>query len=212
MSEAARHSNDDEARITLALLDSVERHGHHSQRLMASELGIALGLVNTYVKRCIRKGLIKARQAPARRFIYYLTPKGFAEKSRLTLEYLSVSFEFFRNAKADCTELLAAAQECGMKRIALAGKSDLAEIALLCASDTDVELVAVIDRSAAGTRYVGLPVLSSLGEIAEGVDAVLVTDLVSAAETRNLMMREIGANRVLVPKLLRLQSKAERVS
>jgi DNA-binding MarR family transcriptional regulator len=73
---------------SLELLQSVERDGGQSQRRLAAELGIALGLVNAYLKRCIKKGLVKVSAAPARRYAYYLTPHGFAEKSRLTVEYL----------------------------------------------------------------------------------------------------------------------------
>ena len=72
----------EKTRILLGLLESVERGEVQSQRRLASELGIALGLVNAYLKRCIRKGLVKMRDAPARRYAYYLTPRGFAEKSR----------------------------------------------------------------------------------------------------------------------------------
>src|SRR5262252_9985769 len=83
-------------RIVLGLLNSVEADGARSQRRIAAELGIALGLVNAYLKRCVKKGLVKVHDAPARRYAYYLTPQGFAEKSRLTVQYLSDSFSFFR--------------------------------------------------------------------------------------------------------------------
>src|ERR1700732_4508586 len=96
-------------RIMLGLLESVQRGDAHSQRRLASELGIALGLVNAYLKRCITKGLVKVGEAPARRYAYYLTPHGFAEKSRLTVEYLSRSFSFFRRAREDCSSVLKAA-------------------------------------------------------------------------------------------------------
>src|SRR5215211_4772578 len=132
MPEPAHDPGTEQARIMLGLLDSVDRNGAQSQRRLASELGIALGLVNSYLRRCMRKGLVKVRQAPARRYIYYLTPIGFAEKSRLTVEYLSYSFEFFRQAKRDCKVLLDGAKAQGLGRVALAGKSDLAEIASIC--------------------------------------------------------------------------------
>src|SRR5580765_1120317 len=108
------HENE---RIVLGLLNSVEHDGDRSQRHMAAELGIALGLVNAYLKRCIKKGLVKVRSAPARRYAYYLTPQGFAEKSRLTVDYLSYSFEFFRQAKHDCSELFGVADGRGVKKI-----------------------------------------------------------------------------------------------
>ena len=96
---------DENARIVLGLLESVGRDGGQSQRRLAAELGIALGLVNAYLKRCIGKGLVKVRSAPTRRYAYYLTPKGFAEKSRLTVSYLTNSLSFFRLARADCAAL-----------------------------------------------------------------------------------------------------------
>src|SRR5690242_21548044 len=119
-------------RIVLGLLTSVEADGARSQRRIAAELGIALGLLNAYLKRAIKKGLVKIGQAPARRYAYYLTPHGFAEKSRLTVEYLSNSFSFFRRARQDCSSVLRSARARGWSRIALAGVSDLAEIAILC--------------------------------------------------------------------------------
>src|SRR6266852_1227983 len=103
----ADHENE---RIVLDLLTSVEHDGERSQRRIAAELGIALGLVNAYLKRCVKKGLVKVHDAPARRYAYYLTPHGFAEKSRLTVQYLSNSFSFFRLAKADCARVLESAK------------------------------------------------------------------------------------------------------
>ena len=87
-----------ETEITLGLLSAVGDETRHSQRSLASELGIALGLTNAYLRRCVRKGLIKVSGAPANRYAYYLTPKGFTEKSRLTAKYLSKSLRFFFDA------------------------------------------------------------------------------------------------------------------
>src|SRR5437879_1245421 len=94
-----------ESRIVAGLLGAVERDGRVSQRHLAGELGIALGLVNAYLKRCVRKGLVKMRQAPARRYVYYLTPKGLSEKTRLTAQYLAYSLTFFRQSREGCSEL-----------------------------------------------------------------------------------------------------------
>ena len=97
---------DSEAQITLGLLNAVHENETLTQRSAASQLGIALGLTNAYLKRCIKKGLIKVQQIPPNRYAYYLTPQGFAEKSRLTAEFLSGSFTFFRRARNQCAELL----------------------------------------------------------------------------------------------------------
>ena len=130
-----------------------------SQRRLAADLGIAVGLVNAYLNRCIKKGLVKVTQAPARRYAYYLTPQGFVEKSRLSLEYLTYSFKFFRQAKLDCLNAFEAAQARGIARVALDGVSDIAEIATICARETDVEIVAIVDGKTTLERFAGIPIV-----------------------------------------------------
>src|SRR6202045_3809840 len=161
----ADHENE---RIVLDLLTSVEHDGERSQRYLSAELGIALGLVNAYLKRCVKKGLVKVRDAPARRYAYYLTPQGFAEKSRLTVQYLSNSFSFFRQAKADCARVFEEAAARGFKRVVLAGKSDLAEIAILCAVEAGAAVIAIVDDRNEGGRFVGVEVFASYSHVKAG--------------------------------------------
>ncbi|MBZ0148930.1 MAG: winged helix-turn-helix transcriptional regulator [Pseudorhodoplanes sp.] len=189
--------------IVLGLLESVERDGAQSQRLLATELGIALGLVNAYLKRCVNKGLVKVNEVPARRYAYFLTPQGFAEKSRLTVQYLSHSFSFFRRAKGDCSDALAHARTSGMRQIALAGVSDLAEIAVICAPESGVGIAALVDAAATQPRFAGLPVVGSYDAVEGELDGILITDLATTRETLNEAIARFGSDRVLVPALLR---------
>jgi hypothetical protein len=214
MPQSARSEESENARIVLGLLESVERDGAQSQRKLASDLGIALGLVNAYLKRCVKKGLLKIGQAPPRRYAYYLTPHGFAEKSRLTVEYLSDSFSLFRRARADCSTILAAAHARGWSRVALIGVSDLAEIATICALEQGIAIVAVVDGKTEHTRFVGSPVVDSITAVAGGVDAVVVTDLQATREMVQSVVKQLDADRVLVPALLgiRLGRATERVA
>jgi|GEM_PF-80265 len=210
MLTSAKDREEEQARIMMGLLHSVERDGGRSQRRLASELGIALGLVNAYLKRCIRKGLIKVKQAPVRRYTYYLTPEGFAEKSRLTAEYLASSFHFFRRARSDCAAVLRAARARGFARIVLVGLSDLAEIAALCALESDVHLVAVVDPEATTGRFLGLPVVSSFAAVKEPFDAVIITALNAAGEAWQAAAAQVGSERVLAPDLLGLHMGERR--
>ena len=206
MASASKPAEAEKIRITLGLLESVERGEAKSQRRLASDLGVALGLVNAYLKRCVNKGLVKVSEAPARRYAYYLTPNGFAEKSRLTVEYLSYSLSLFRRAKNDYIATLNAARERGLSRIAILGVSDLAEIAAICALDTGVTIVAAVDRRSELTRFAGVPVVKSLDEIADAVDAVLVTDIDAKQETVAAIAR-FGRERVLAPELFGLRGQ-----
>ena len=202
MTETFQDESPDKARIILGLLESVEREGGASQRRLATELGIALGLVNAYLKRCVKKGLVKVRQAPARRYAYYLTPLGFTEKSRLTVAYLSYSFDFFRQARADCAAMIAAARARGLTRFVVAGKSDLAEIVAICALEGGVSIVGAVDPSHDGTRFLDLSVVSGYAQVAGGFDAVIVTDLAAPRETFDRTVAQFGDARVITPDLL----------
>lgn len=202
MLDATPSDKSDDSRILLGLLSSVERDGGQSQRRLASELGVALGLVNAYLRRCVKKGLVKVTQAPARRYMYYLTPIGFAEKSRLTVEYLSVSFSFFRQAKAECSALFGVAAERGFSRVALAGISDLAEIAMICALNTGVKVTAVVDGRSTLSHFIGVPIAPSFAAIDGACDAILITDLQRAAELTEEANALFGPERVLTPKLV----------
>ncbi|MFZ2075181.1 MAG: winged helix-turn-helix transcriptional regulator [Xanthobacteraceae bacterium] len=200
------HSEESEnARIVLGLLESVERNGAQSQRKLASDLGIALGLVNAYLKRCVKKGLLKIGEAPARRYAYYLTPHGFAEKSRLTIEYLSSSFSFFRRAREDCSAVLKAARARGWNRIALIGVSDLAEIATICALEQGITILAVVDARASIDRFVGAPVVPSIEGVPGHFDALVITDLQATRESVKAALNAVEAERVFVPALLGLR-------
>jgi Winged helix-turn-helix DNA-binding len=200
----------DNARIVLGLLESLERDGAQSQRRIAADLGIALGLVNAYVKRCVRKGLVKVSAAPARRYVYYLTPQGFAEKSKLTVQYLSYSFSFFRQARTDCAQTLAAAQERGIKHVALAGASDLADIVRICALECGIEIVAIVDPAASAATMAGIPLAKSFDDVVAPFDAVLLTDLVDSSETLRTVIERFGAARTFVPNLLGLRIREDK--
>ena len=145
---------------------------------------------------------MKIGQAPPRRYAYYLTPQGFAEKSRLTVEYLSSSFSFFRRAREDCSSVLKIARTRGWNRVALVGVSDLAEIATICALEQGVAIVAVVDGKSAVDRFVGAPVVQSFAAIPGGFDAVVITDLEATPESVRAVIDQLDAERVLVPALL----------
>lgn len=186
---------------TLELLASVEANRHVSQRTLATRLGIAVGLANGYLRRCVRKGWIKMSKAPARRYAYYLTPKGFAEKSRLTAEYLTISFDFFRNARTECLRAFRAAEARGLRRIVLYGAGELAEIATLAARETEIEFVAILAPGRNERELAGLPVVADLDDAGD-FDAVLLTDIQTPQQSFDALSARIDPARILTPPLL----------
>ncbi len=197
---------DSETAITLQLLSAVEENDAVTQRSMAQELGIALGLANAYLKRCVRKGLIKVKQVPPNRYSYYLTPKGFGEKSKLTAQYLAGSFRFFRNARAQCDAALTRCKTQGWQRVALAGVSELAEIATLSSRDADVTLVGIVDAGTSRKEFADLKVVQSL-EALGSVEALIVTDLAAPQATYEALEGSLEDTRIITPDLLGILRK-----
>ncbi|KAA3631266.1 MAG: winged helix-turn-helix transcriptional regulator [Proteobacteria bacterium] len=132
-------------RLTLEVLSTIDSERGISQRRLASQMGVALGLTNSYIKRCVRKGFVKISEAPANRYLYCLTPKGFREKSRLTTRFLTNSLSFYRAAAESCERVYYACREDGIDAVVLCGFSDLAEIAFLKSIDGSVEVRGLYD-------------------------------------------------------------------
>ena len=207
--------------IVLSVLSSIERDSSITQRKLASELGIALGLANAYLRRCARKGLIKMSQVPLNRYAYYLTPQGFAEKSRLTAEYLAVSLDFFRRSRGDCVALFRQCEARGWRKVALYGAGDLAEIAILSASETTVEVICIIDSRLAGRRSGGLPVVPDLAAALTydnncGLDGIILTDTQSPQASFDSLsslaeLSGLPRHSVVAPSVLRISPVAAAI-
>ncbi|MBI3506498.1 MAG: winged helix-turn-helix transcriptional regulator [Proteobacteria bacterium] len=208
-------STRDEAALVLGVLSAVEHDSAVTQRGLSSDLGIALGLANAVLKRCVRKGLIKIANVPLNRYAYYLTPQGLIEKGRLTVEYLRVSFDLFRDARRQFSELMCRLAESGAIRVALVGVSELTEAALLSARESGVEVVCVIDPAHALPQYLGVPALQGFDAIPDKVDALLICDLrdpLAVYEAAQAAAPGLGIDRgrVLAPALLRLNLRRAR--
>jgi len=199
-----------EAQITLGMLNAVEENSVVTQRSLARELGIALGLANAYLKRCVTKGYIKVTHIPAKRYAYYLTPKGFAEKSRLTAEYLAISFDFFRLARSQCNALFVECATRGWTQIALCGAGELAEIAMLCAESHGVTLIGLVE-TAGGPGVGKLKLVSNLASLAEP-DAVVITDQRTPQDTYERIVTLLPRERVLAPRLLNISRTPPRLA
>ena len=201
-------TSDAESRHIAGLLAYVERETHVSQRRLAVELGVALGLVNTYIKRCVRKGLIKVQQVPSRRYAYFLTPTGFAEKSRLAAEFLSWSLTFFRRAREEYTELFLEARRRGWTSVAFYGGGDLAEIAALCASEQDLSVVAIVDHNGGRKAVFGVPVVSSLRKLQVHPDGWFITGIQDAQALYDEVVQYTDATQVVAPPMLSVRASS----
>jgi DNA-binding Lrp family transcriptional regulator len=146
---------DIEARRDLSLLEAVEENSRVTQRTLAGRVGIALGLTNVYLKRLTRKGFIKCVNQQPNRISYLITPKGIAEKMRLTYEFMDYSLQLYSEVRRHLRAVLRERAHAD-RRVAIFGRGEAAEIAYLSLKELGLEPVAIFDDAAG--RFLGMPV------------------------------------------------------
>jgi hypothetical protein len=158
----------------LDLLRSVEQDCRLTNRSAARKLGVSLKLAHELLTRMVAKGLLHVRVIHARRWDYFLTPRGLAEKTRLTLEFLDFSLRFYREARRRSSELCRDLRRGGVCTVAFLGAGDLAEIAYLAVRESELALCDVYDDGAAPGLFLGLPVQPFAAAQRTRADAIVV--------------------------------------
>jgi DNA-binding MarR family transcriptional regulator len=190
---------DIEAHRDLKLLEAVALDSRVTQRSLASKLGIALGLTNIYLRRLIRKGYIKCVNVQSNRITYLITPRGIAEKARLTYEFMDYSLHLYGAVRQ---RLRVALQECAAadRRVAIYGRGEAAEIAYLSLKECGLEPVAVFEDEA-GEDFLGMRVQPLREHVDLAYDVMIVASLVPS----ELLVTRLVAAGVPYDKLLPLR-------
>lgn len=162
---------------TLRLLEELENEKAPSQRDLASRLNISLGLVNSFIKRLAHKGYFKITTVPRNRVKYILTPKGAAEKTRLTYEYISYSFQFYKNTQKKLNDLFQRFEKQKIKKVIFFGAGELAEIAYASLRETDIVLVAIADREKIGEKKIDFKIVAPDTMPSLGFEKIVVTTM-----------------------------------
>jgi DNA-binding MarR family transcriptional regulator len=167
---------------TLRILEAIDQEHQPSQRDMARKLGISLGLVNSFIKRLAQKGYFKVSTIPKNRVRYILTPKGAAEKTRLTYAYIHHSYQYYKEGRQKLRHLFRHFVDQGIRRVVFYGAGDLAEIAFLSLQETDIHLAAVVDDQKAGKRFFSHTIQSPDFLKIATFDRLMVTTLSAQSE------------------------------
>ncbi len=182
---------------TLQLLEEIAKDKPISQRELSHSLQISLGLVNSFIKRLVKKGYCKVTTIPKRRVKYLLTASGAMEKTRLTYEYISMSYQHFKSATQKVQRLYLRLQNEGHTRVVFYGAGELAEIALHAKSGTKIQLVDVIDPERKGEKFSHFTVKENSYLNKTEFDIILIT----AAHRHDAIMNEISSIGVPLEKI-----------
>ena len=95
--------------IHLDLLRKLESNPKCTQRELSQEMGVSLGKVNYCMKKLIEKGWVKltnfSHNPNKVGYIYFLTPKGIEQKTRLTFSFLALKLEEYEILKDEISKL-----------------------------------------------------------------------------------------------------------
>ena len=173
---------------TLRILEAFEQDPSQTQRELSRKLKISLGLVNAFTKRLAKRGLFKVKCIHKNRIQYILTPKGIAEKTRLTYNYVIYSLQYYRSTRTRLLIILNELSKSNTKNIVFFGVSELAEIAYIALLKTDIKLYAIIDDEMAGQKFMKTPIqgLPHLKQLPPDV-AVAITRLDGAEDNIELL-------------------------
>ena len=134
-----------------------------TQRGLASELGVALGLANLLIRRLAAKGFVRVAGAGTRHVRYLMTACGWEELAKETRDSLENTVHLYTETREQIRSSLARiAGHCppaadGRKPVVFYGAGDVAEIAYVSLQQTDLTLIGVVDDKKTG-QFFGLPI------------------------------------------------------
>jgi len=182
----------------LRLMGEIERGGSHTQRELSRRLNLSLGLVNTFIKRLVNKGYFKVKTMPRNRVKYFLTPEGLTRKSKLTVEYLQYSVNFYREIKDLLVNKFKDMERQRVNSILFLGAGEVAELAYLYLQITDIELVGIIDERQYGKIFFGLKIDNFDRLSQRDWDVIFLTRLDDTdRDIKTLVEKDVNAKRIM---------------
>jgi DNA-binding MarR family transcriptional regulator len=150
---------------TPAILAHIALSDHVSQRSIAKDVGIALGLTNLLLSRLVEKRWVRVVREQPNRVRYLLTRAGVAARDRMERERLNTTVRSYSEVRTRIRESLNALATAWPtsqrpvlnKRIVFYGTGMLAEIGYVCLHETSLRLVGVVDDQQR-SRFFDVPV------------------------------------------------------
>jgi DNA-binding MarR family transcriptional regulator len=184
----------------LELLQELEKNPIISQRELSNKFGIALGVTNACLKRMVRRGWIRITGFNHHKIGYYLTPKGFAEKAKLTLHMVSWNVKHYSTLKEIIAKKILEMQKAGIKRVVFYGISDEMEVAYVTLQGANMRLLGIVEdeekiiqKEMFGFELKNVSQMESLKP-----DAVLITSLSDQDERMETLKRYIDGQQIRI--------------
>lgn len=187
----------------LDFLSSLEEGKEVTQKGISNHISVSIGFVNALIKKFLKKGIIKVQQAPYKRYVYYLTPEGFSEKSKLVLEYVTDSLSLFRSLRKELNTIFTYNKKI---KFILYGTSEISEIAILSANEVGSEIIGIVEPNLNKKKIFNIPILKK-------IPANLINKKILICCSKNAqkiyfnLLQEIPEDRIVVVKSLFISKK-----
>jgi predicted transcriptional regulator len=182
---------------SLLILSEITGDEPISQRELSRRLGIAVGLVNSYLKNLVSKGFVRVKNFPSNRYAYLLTPHGIAEKSRLAYQHLSYFTSLYTVARQDYLDLFCRLEESGVRKVVFCGVDEVAEIAYLSLQETKLRLVSVMDDGRQGQIFFGF-LVEALADCVREIRAPIVISSLKRRDDLEKALQSLGVARDMI--------------
>lgn len=122
------------------LLEAISQDETATQANLATELGMAVGSVNWYIKRLIRRGYLKATRMDRTRLRYNMTAEGLEVLRRRATQYMKDSLKVYKDLRKDAKDFIANVVAQGIQSVYVDGDDEALDIFRLSCMEANLEL------------------------------------------------------------------------
>ena len=177
---------------------------NEQHELRVPELEIALGMANALIKRLVHKGYIKVKNAPSRRYKYYITAEGFTEKGRLVSKYIANSFKFFGEVRRDYEMLASQVATNKYTGVCFVGTGEVMEIAQMVFAAHNMEVICVLDVLAHEGEQHFRNFKDIPDEIASQIGCLVITETRRPHKVFEILASTEGDKEILAPAFMKI--------
>ncbi len=134
-----KKANESEFRI----IDILDEDKNMTQRSIAGQAGISLGLTNIIIKRLVKKGFIKIRNMNKKRILYHLTPKAIVDKSYRTYSYFERTMKDIVQIREKIQKEIIRKNKLDSRAVVILGNNEISEIAKWAAQEMKLKPVII---------------------------------------------------------------------
>ena len=114
------------------IANTLEQEPLASQRILAENAGMSIGLMNAVLKRFVERGWIMLTNVNLRKLSYAITPAGIAELTARSQKFAKRTFELANIYNETLCKYISDAKKEGKKRLCLYGQSYIRFLLIYC--------------------------------------------------------------------------------